>query len=155
MRNTLHRLRALNRQQTGDTIVEVLICIAVVSTILAGAFVVSNRSSVAVRTSEEHAQALQYLQGQIEQLRADAATKLYVDPSFSTPFCYKTDGSIVAATDPGCKQGQDNRYVLTIERNGAPIGTQKTASFKATVTWESLSGGSNQEHLFYRTEVAG
>jgi len=154
MRNTLHRLRALNRQQTGDTIVEVLICIAVVSTILAGAFVVSNRSSVAVRTSEEHAQALQYLQGQIELLRADAAGKMYA--TMPAQFCYQADATIVTPYNATTCTPAGSIYVLSIEKVTAPLLGQTTATFKATVTWDSLGGSTqNQEQLFYRTTVAG
>ena len=54
------------RRQTGDTIVEVLICIAVISTVLTGAFIVVSKSNRAIQNSAEHAQAQQRLQGELK-----------------------------------------------------------------------------------------
>ncbi len=58
--------------QSGDTIVEVIIAIAVIAAVLTGAFVVSSHSITSVRDSEEHSEVLQQLQGQVELLRAAA-----------------------------------------------------------------------------------
>lgn len=66
------RLRSADRQQRGDTIVEVLIAVAVVTSVLAGAFTVSQASTLAVRDSQERGEALQLLQGQVELVRAAA-----------------------------------------------------------------------------------
>lgn len=67
----------------GDTIVEVLIAITVMSSILGGAFVSARRSTNATRASQERVEALTIAQGQLERARA----------SVSIPKCYKTDGS--------------------------------------------------------------
>ncbi|MES2971667.1 MAG: type II secretion system protein [Patescibacteria group bacterium] len=61
---------SLWKNNRGDTIVEVLIAIAVVSTILAGAFVSANRSRIATRTAQERGEALHILSGQLESLKA-------------------------------------------------------------------------------------
>lgn len=155
MRNILRHPRFTHRPQAGDTIVEVLICIAVISAILTGAFVVSNHSSQSVRDSEEHAQALQYLQGQIEQLRADVATKNY--SSLQSAFCYQASGVYtIPITDPGCTQG--TFYALQIQKIAGPAGginPVPMATFMAQVKWDSISGGTDQEQLYYRTQVAG
>ncbi|HSH18307.1 MAG TPA: prepilin-type N-terminal cleavage/methylation domain-containing protein, partial [Candidatus Saccharimonadales bacterium] len=65
-------IRKKERRQHGDTIVEVIIAVAIVSSVLAGAFTVSQKSALAVRSSQEHGEMLQLLQGQVETVRAIA-----------------------------------------------------------------------------------
>lgn len=154
MRKILPVLSVKSLNQSGDTIVEVLICIAVVSSILAGAFVVSNQSSAAVRSSEEHAQATQYLQGQIEQLRADALTKPFSAFGANNTFCYKSDGSFTTYSDANCTQG--TFYKLKVQAPASAPAADETATFKATVTWDALhGGGQNQENIYYKVQTKG
>jgi prepilin-type N-terminal cleavage/methylation domain-containing protein len=80
MRSSIRRLSS-----RGDTIVEVLIAIAIVSSVLAGAFTVSQKSTLAVRDSQERGEVLQILQGQVEQVRA-----LALDQSDDTSGVYAT-----------------------------------------------------------------
>jgi Tfp pilus assembly protein PilV len=153
MRTILPNLPVKSLNQSGDTIVEVLICIAVVASILAGAFVVSNRSSTAVRTSEEHAQALQYLQGQIEQLRADAQIKPFSAFGANTKFCYKSDGTFTTYSAANCTQA--TLYTLQIQAPPSAPPAGGTATFKASVSWDALGGGTNHEDLFYKVQTNG
>lgn len=94
----------LKSSQAGDTIIEVLLAITIVSSVLAGAFVVVAENTRHIRDSEEHAQALQLLQGQVEAVRAkleDSTAKTAVtdlwDPgkvASPQPFCIDVkDGS--------------------------------------------------------------
>src|SRR5438876_1235180 len=64
----------LLRSQRGDTIVEVLIVVAVIGQLLAISFVTVNRSVSYVRQSEESSSAAGYVQSQVEALRSLAAT---------------------------------------------------------------------------------
>lgn len=57
------------RSQTGDTIVEVLLCLAVIASVLTFTFVTVNKNSQAVRRSQERTEALQLAQGQVEILK--------------------------------------------------------------------------------------
>lgn len=54
----------------GDTIVEVLIAILVISSILAGAFVSVRRSQGSIRQSQERIEALNLAEDQIERVKA-------------------------------------------------------------------------------------
>lgn len=72
------------RTNRGDTIVEVLIATAIVSSVLAGAFTVTQRSTLAVRDSQERAEVLQILQGQVERVRSLAQGANATDPLFDT-----------------------------------------------------------------------
>lgn len=142
-------------RQAGDTIVEVLIAIVIISTILTGAFAVSQHSVKAVRDSQEHAEVAQLLQGQIEMLRS-AAEKSSPDV-FSAPavFCLTTDSSnniaIVPITSgvsnyagypPQCKL-ENNLYNINIQYNSS------ANTFTATANWDSITGSPAQEQLVY------
>jgi type II secretory pathway pseudopilin PulG len=59
--------------QTGDTIVEVLVAMAVLSLVLGGAYVTARHSLIATRQAQERSEALALVQGQIETLRGLAA----------------------------------------------------------------------------------
>lgn len=140
--------------QAGDTIVEVIIAVAVIATLLAGAFTVTSRSARGVRDSEEHAQALQYLQGQVEQLRA-AAGNGTLPASLSTPFCMDTaDSSIYyqpATTDTHCTLG--SLYQVSITGPGASPGSG-TSTFDLTASWSAFGGGTDTVSLTYKVVVA-
>jgi len=61
-------------KQAGDTIVEVLVVLAVVGSALSISYAIANHSLVGVRQSHEHSEALQLVQGQLEELRAYVAS---------------------------------------------------------------------------------
>jgi prepilin-type N-terminal cleavage/methylation domain-containing protein len=147
------RLRKL--AQRGDTIIEVLISIAVVSLILGGAFATTRRSQEGVRDSQEHSQALKLVESQLEQLRADA-TKTGNVFTAGTPFCMYNNApvSTVGPTGSNCIQND----------SGQPSGTQPTYALSVTRTtsnggflftiqaqWDSVTGnGKAQEQMVYR-----
>jgi len=151
-------VRHLNN--TGDTIVEVLICIAVVSTILGGAFVTTRQSQVGVRDSQEHAEALKLVESQLEQLRGDTTDAI----TESTPFCMYNEtpeSAVIAPQDKDCTQDSggvanqsDSRYNLTITRCAAvACGNNIANSYLFTVkaSWVEVTGqGNGQETMVYR-----
>jgi len=148
------------RNQAGDTIVEVVIAVAVVATILAGAFVVTNRSTQAVRDSEEHAQALQYLQGQVELLRAAAASSGALSAAnISAPFCFDNALALHAAGSTSCAgAGGAIPYSFSIScsvppSKGCPAPQYNVTTFTLTATWPSISGGTDAVYLAYEVEV--
>ena len=58
--------------QLGDTIVEVLVAMAIVGIVLAGAFAASNRSQKSTQQAQEHTTALKIAEGQLELLKASS-----------------------------------------------------------------------------------
>ncbi len=141
------------RKQTGDTIVEVLIAVAVIATILAGAFTVTNRSTRAVRDAEEHAQALQFLQGQVELLRHAAATRSSLPSSLSTPFCLTSSAYFQPANSQNqCLLNSLYRVSITSPTSSPNVGT--TTTFNLVASWAALGGGTNTVYLSYKVEVA-
>jgi type II secretory pathway pseudopilin PulG len=138
------------RSQRGDTIVEVLISIAVVSLILGGAFVATSRSLNATRDSQERSDGLKLVESQLEQLKGIVAD----DPSsvFSgapASYCVSSN-AIVNATDNACKvnaagvyaAGSTPQYNLSISRVGN--------NFTITNTWDSVTGRQAKVEMKYR-----
>lgn len=141
--------------QRGDTIVEVLVAIAVISLVLAGAYVTTNRSLQATRAAQERGHALKLAESQLEQLKALAA----MDPdavfgsATPVPFCVSAELAIVAADDEACRvdaSGQPTEtepvYHISIMRSGPQNG-----QFAVTNEWEDPSGRMTENvRLLYR-----
>ncbi|HSX05757.1 MAG TPA: type II secretion system protein [Candidatus Saccharimonadales bacterium] len=60
----------LKQRQQGDTLVEVLIAIAIVSLILTAAYVITNKNTLSIQGNQERIQAQHLAATQIESLRA-------------------------------------------------------------------------------------
>jgi prepilin-type N-terminal cleavage/methylation domain-containing protein len=141
--------------QSGDTIVEVLIAITIVSVILGGAYVTSNDSLDATQDAQEHADALQLTQAQVELLRTKATSGNAIFTT-ATPFCIGDDGT-VKSTAPACTVDSsgavsgvsaENIYLTQItNRSGSGAGPY---TFTAQTTWPGLQNKTDQVQLIYR-----
>src|SRR4030095_15717644 len=124
----------------GDTIVEVLLAVAIVSTVLAGAYVATSRSLANSRQAQERSEAAKFVEGQLEKLKTAFAT----DPTaFAAPgaFCMDDTPAPIPAGSAACTQG--GRYVLSIERAGN--------NFTARAVWDKFGGGPQEEvRIVYR-----
>ena len=139
------------RSQRGDTIVEVMIAVVVIGVVLIGAFTLTNRSTRQMRDSEEHTQANQLLQGQVERLRSVASQMRYTDFPASNYFCFDEDGALTAlasATSYGCLQG--NFYKFSIERKQPQPAAGNNATFTLAVRWDSVTGNKAFESITYK-----
>jgi Tfp pilus assembly protein PilV len=148
-------------QQRGDTIVEVLICILIVSMILTGAYVTTNRSTTGVRDAQEHAEGLKLVQSQLEQIRQDAnaADPSVFDGPDGTAFCM-VDGQVVSASGPTAAQCVQDRgaqpttdqpaYKLAATRQDCSVGVQ-CHQFTVKAEWDSVTAnGKATEQIMYR-----
>ncbi len=151
----LRRTRAL-RAERGDTLIEVLLAIAIVSTILSGAYIVTNKSLLASREAQERGNALKLSQGQIERLKSisissDADT-LFA-PGLTGTFCIDDSNQIKPTADNACNvnargqyDGLEPIYHLSLVRDPADVNT-----FELTSTWASLrNSGNNSVKLTYK-----
>jgi len=139
-----HRLVRL--RERGDTIVEVLIAIAVISLVLGGAYVTTNRSLLATRDAQERGTALKLVESQIEQLKGVvAANPSQVFSGAPASFCISNVSTVSAASSPAC----------AVDENGAPasaepiyhlsIGLVTTGglnTFTVTNHWTNVRGDS-------------
>ncbi len=147
--------------QRGDTIVEVLICVLIVSVVLGGAYTTTRQSSNGVRGSQEHAEALKLIQSQIEQLRTGASNPAPNIFTTASPFCM-INGAPAAASNAGCKQNRvvetanpdELAYGLSIVRGDCPVPSGAPiplcTRFEVRADWDGVTGSPIQKNIFYR-----
>jgi len=143
--------RINNRQNQGDTIVEVMLAIAIIGIALGTAFALSTRSFHTGQNVEERGEALSLAQGQVEFLKNTylngAKDDLISDSSYGTgkAFCFSdTDGKVYDATSSNCtnyKLADGSSSIYTIEVtycNGSGCGTEGV--FTVKVSWTGAGG---------------
>lgn len=141
-------------RQAGDTIVEVLICIAVVGLALAGGYALSNHSLQSGLDSSQRSTALLAADGQVEFLKnAQANDTNDIDgiPDFlsqytanpNSPFCIDpTNGNSVSATNNVCRQ---NGVQMSITYNNC------SGVFYINPQWSSFRGNQQSDaDLYYK-----
>ncbi len=161
------RSRTKQMSQAGDTIIEVLISVAIVSSVLAGAFTVSQKSAIAVRDGQERGEMLQILQGQVELVRSLALEKsggipdvfvtapkfFCIDESTRTKVGFDTavnslpplkDDSFTTATYKDQCRNLGGRYNVAVTYDTA------VNAFVFVGRWDGVGGQKNQQQLSYR-----
>ncbi|HVV25453.1 MAG TPA: type II secretion system protein [Candidatus Saccharimonadales bacterium] len=150
MQNKLKKLAV--RGQRGDTIVEVMIVLAVLGLAIGISYATANRSLQNTRQAQENSQASELLESQVEQLRVSTDSRLYTNPAATTfcmingtytpingsnPCTFSQSGSTCAAADSFC-------YTISISRCDAVSTTcSAPGTFTATATWPDISGSGN------------
>jgi Tfp pilus assembly protein PilV len=150
-------IKSLKINESGDTIVEVLIAILILSLILSGAYVTSNNSLKNIRDAQERVQATSIAQGQAEELRAEAST-LFANGnnnsylSGPTTFCFYND--TLTPTSSG-KCTINNLYDVAITGQGPSPAPSNTNKFKITINWNSISANQASDNLviYYRVGI--
>jgi Tfp pilus assembly protein PilV len=139
-------LRLLPRNQRGDTIVEVLIAVAVVSLVLAGSYAIANRNLRTIQDTQEHAQALQLAQREVEGLRALAG-----DSSWSGSLGGSCITGVTPAPTPvgACASLNSDTTPCAAQPCYKVDITSAVGIYKVAVTWESISGGDAKVTLDY------
>lgn len=162
-----------NLNQAGDTIVEVLIAMAVVSLVLGGAYATANRSFLSIKLAQERSEALKLAEDQLEQLRVEqqtATTNNTVNNPNSlfnraTIFCMNGGmqtshnpvvnmGSLPAFETedystylPVCKGGSGSNYNFAINRSSPATDYY---IFTVNVRWGGIRAGQHQVTLSYK-----
>lgn len=134
----------LNRtNERGDTIVEVLIAMAIISLVLVGAYVTSTHNAASLQNSQEREQAQRLVESQIEMLRANGGIVTPGDcfnNSVETSTCDTFTASNSGAT-----------YKLTVD---GPSGvTNPVGVYTVTATWTSIGSNANDDSsvtMYYR-----
>jgi len=125
--------------QTGDTIVEVLISVCVLSLALASCYAIANRSLQTGTESAQRSEALALAQKQIEYVKYASINNstwlaTYINHTGVTNnFCILPGGVIKPNTDSLCRQGSLKQYKISTSYN-SPV-------FTVTATWETARGG--------------
>jgi len=145
------------RHERGDTMIEVLIVIAVISLVLAGAYVTTSRSLESTRAAQERVIALKLAETQIERIKGLAASTTIPHPLFGpsapTTFCVSpssgqpvgVSGSVCAFSTSGTNNNTNEPiFNISIVRAGN--------YFVLTETWQDV-GGRNGDRLNLRYRV--
>lgn len=154
------RRRFNSLKQTGDTIVEVLIAIAVVSGVLGATYSIMNKNMLLVRDNQERTEASKLAQSQLEVLKNtwDHTNPKDFPNQHNVSFCFAEDSSIIylSAALPALEMGEDNLseyaggcvreeiYHVGVRYNAAP------KTYTVTVRWDKIGGGRNEVAMVYR-----
>lgn len=147
------KLHRLHQAQKGDTIVEVIIAIAVSSLILAGAYVTTNHSYIASRDAQERSAGIKLVEGQIEKLRFTAANNSALFTTNGT-FCITGTSTITASSNSACTLDQTGATAAsgTEPAYGMSIARVNN-TFTVTSSWDSLlksASGKDTITMVYR-----
>lgn len=149
----------LKLKQNGDTIVEVLIVVAVIGLVIALGYNLATSSLNGVRVSQERAEATKIAESQVELLRY----KLNQGDSVHniTNFCIDNTPSIKNNSppnyDPACVK--NSLYKVNISRTDVtnvacynvtnPGAKQDFNRYDVTVNWDRSGGGAEQSLTMY------
>lgn len=151
------KIKKLTR--AGDTIVEVLIAMAILSLILGAAYATTRRSQQANQASRERSDALRLVEGQIERLKTLLSSDTTIPPSEA--FCIgdeanpalpalrvETLGVIDPLTAPiqfaGDCGNVENLFSVAIQRTAA------ADTYVVVARWNRIGGGDEQITIYYR-----
>lgn len=129
-------------RQRGDTLVEVLIAIAVVSMVLGGAYAVTNRSLLATRAAQERAIALKLAESQVERIKGIMATNPDSVMTMTGDFCIAANtGLPVASTNSACLVDTDGNPAPSSVQPAFRIVVNRSGNtFTVTEGWEDVNG---------------
>ncbi|HEY4161084.1 MAG TPA: hypothetical protein VGM08_03420 [Candidatus Saccharimonadales bacterium] len=143
--------RKLLRSERGDTIVEVLIAIAVASLILVTAYVTTHHSLTTIEDTQEHSEALQLAQSQVEALRSTQKTP-------ASGGCFNSDGTTASSSGcgldaAGAKFNADTSRgtEFTVAITSTTDSRSGMSTYKVVTSWDSLlNPGKDFVTLYYQ-----
>lgn len=159
--------RFVSLDSHGDTIVEVLIVIMVLSVVLVSAYGVATRSQKANQQTQEHTQALKIAEGQLENLKAYDGSAIAADK-----FCFQPNGTVVTGFGSGsinpvvnddnfsrypttCRQipdgGSCTSYCYYVGVSRSPASADPNL-YTVTVRWDGINGRKEEVKLLYRLQ---
>lgn len=127
-------------RQQGDTVVEVLISIAIVSLVLSGAFVTANRSLQATRGAQERQNALKMVEAQVEQIKflsKDSPDTIF-GTSVPASFCLNAN-TAVASSDVRCRVNAAGNPTTNVPAYNLTV-TRSTNLFTVRASWDNVRG---------------
>lgn len=141
----------------GDTIVEVLMAIAVLSVVLGGAYASIQRSFINSRRAQERSEAIKHVETQLEQLKGLSKNPSNNVFTTSTPFCASSSGIVAwAGTLPALDAHDSSFYPAACRINTIPDGYSMSIvrngnDFIARARWINANGTGNEEvRIIYR-----
>jgi type II secretory pathway pseudopilin PulG len=141
-------LKHLNNK--GDTIVEVLIAVAVMSLVLGVSFVGSNRAYSDIRDAQQHQIATTIAQTQLEDLNALKDLSSITSSDSST--CFINNNLVTSGCSNYIYSGYNLPFNVNLKLNPNVNTTPKT--YEVDITWQNTTGSTNldQVQMFYQTD---
>lgn len=131
------RQRRISSDVRGDTIIEVLIAIGIVSLALTSAYAVTNRNAQASQKIQEQGQAQKLVEGQIELLRGYSGT-------------IPANGCMLSGTTAGSGTACQG---ITAASSGAKYKLSinlAVDTYTVSATWDALGGQQGNVTMYYR-----
>lgn len=137
--SSLIKLKKLTRQG-GDTIVEVMIVLAVLGFAISISYATANRSLLNARQAQENSQASEIVQAQFENLRTLTSAGIFR----AAPFCLNTSNVIINYSVAGCVYTPNPLYTLQISFAGTVAPSPNAGgTFTVVATWPDVEGQGN------------
>ena len=155
----------------GDTIVEILVVLAILGFAFSISYATANKSLIMARNAQEHSAALQYLDSQVELIRADSGDSTLYNTA-NNPFCMTktTDpatnvtvlnhvpavpppptGPVPACTVPVTANGIDYNMTISYAPTPGPGPGVNQDVFTLGIYWDGVSTlGVQHEHMVYK-----
>jgi prepilin-type N-terminal cleavage/methylation domain-containing protein len=134
---------AIQKNQRGDTLVEVLIAIMVVSAVLVAGYTTTTHSINTMQDTQEHSEALQLAQTQLEYLHNASKT------GRPNGGCFDNAGA--PASGNSCLVDSSDNPTSSQPQFKVVISTPDAVSYSVDVTWSSIQAGqTNEVKLYYQ-----
>jgi Tfp pilus assembly protein PilV len=126
------------QQQSGDTIIEVLLAMCILALVLITTFVSTNRSLQSGVDSSNRQQALALAEQQVELIKTSPSSYQPVGT-----FCVDNTGTLQTSS-ANCQLGINNQY------NFADTYTAASGLYTVVATWPSTSNAGSKLTVYYR-----
>lgn len=145
-----HRTTTMHLGKKGDTIVEVLISLAIISVVLVSAYALTSKNTASSQEVQEQSTALKLLEKQAELLLA-------ADSPIINPGCFNQDGGYVelptitcTMTETGAEYDDalDSGAKYTVGITSALNGSTRT--YTLTANWVTLSNTTANISMYTR-----
>lgn len=142
-------MNKITRYNKGDTIIEVMISMAILSLILGGAYFTANQSLANIRAANEHSIAINIAQSQIEEIKLynannpnnpfDSITRDACLDSSLNPQTGLQETSIVSGISYWCKAPVNNPSNILTALPSPPLNPAPAFYYDINVTWSQYS----------------
>ena len=161
----------------GDTLIEVMIAMAIISSVLAVSYTTASRALNMGQQAQERVEALKLVEGQIETLKYAAGLDGTTVYSAGDSFCLDASGVVQAQNavpddlftdtlnsaaaasgipvsgeiyNTKCSVGTSGRYKLSIVRQDSGAAPSLRSTFLVRARWERLGGGIDEVAIYYK-----